>query len=47
VPARRIGATGGERLRVASRSGEAWIDAPVAALQQCWARAIPRRLEEA
>jgi phosphoribosylformylglycinamidine synthase len=47
VPARRIGTTGGERLRIAPRTGEAWIDAPVSALRSGWERAIPRRLEEA
>jgi len=46
VPARRIGTTGGERLRIAPRAAEPWIDAPVASLREIWARAIPRRLEE-
>jgi phosphoribosylformylglycinamidine synthase len=46
VPARRIGSTGGERLRIAPREGAPWIDAPVAALRERWTNAIPRRLEE-
>ena len=46
VPARAIGTTGGDRLRIAPASGETWIDAPVAALCESHARAIPRRLEE-
>ncbi len=47
VPARRIGSTGGDRLRIAPGAGDPWIDARVAALRACWANAIPRRLEEA
>ena len=47
VPARRIGTTGGERLRIAPRAGEPWIDAQVAELRVRWANAIPRRLGEA
>ena len=45
VPARRIGETGGDRLRVAPPGSDAWIDADVAALRDVWERAIPRRLE--
>jgi phosphoribosylformylglycinamidine synthase len=47
VPARRIGTTGGDRLRIARAGGLAWIDVPVARLHELWARAIPRRLEAA
>jgi phosphoribosylformylglycinamidine synthase subunit PurL len=47
IPARRIGETGGERLRIGPRDrGEAWIDAPVERLARIWTRALPRRLEE-
>ena len=46
VPARRIGATGGTRLRVRSPGGDAWIDASVERLRRIWRRAIPRRLAE-
>jgi phosphoribosylformylglycinamidine synthase len=46
VPVRRIGRTGGDRLRIAPGSGDAWIDAPVASLRARWAEALPRRLEE-
>ena len=45
VPARRIGETGGGRLRVAPPGGEPWIDADVAHLREVWERALPRRLE--
>jgi phosphoribosylformylglycinamidine synthase len=45
VPARRIGETGGERLRIGPPAGEPWIDAEVARLRSVWQRAIPRRLE--
>ena len=56
VPARIVGETGGDRLRVSSGSeagatgpaGAAptpWIDAPVARLREIWRRALPRRLE--
>ena len=53
VAARRIGTTGGDRLRVepASGSGEgtgpAWIDAAVERLFELWTRALPRRMEVA
>jgi phosphoribosylformylglycinamidine synthase len=47
VPARRIGTTGGDRLRIARAGGPTWIDVPVARLRELWARAIPRRLEAA
>jgi phosphoribosylformylglycinamidine synthase len=46
VPARRIGETGGERLRIGARGADPWIDAEVAELRGIWERAIPRRLEE-
>jgi phosphoribosylformylglycinamidine (FGAM) synthase-like enzyme len=46
VPARRIGRTGGERLTVGPRAADAWIDCPLEALRERWARAIPRRLGE-
>jgi phosphoribosylformylglycinamidine synthase len=45
VPARRVGETGGERLRIGPSAGAAWIDTSVAKLHDLWARAIPRRLE--
>jgi len=47
VPARRVGATGGERLVVHPPDGTPWIDAPVARLRELWSRALPRRLEAA
>jgi phosphoribosylformylglycinamidine synthase len=46
VPARRIGETGGDALRIGPATGAPWIDAPVEWLQAIWASAIPRRLEE-
>ena len=46
VPARRIGETGGRRLRIESDAGNAWIDAEVAPLHEIWGRALPRRLAE-
>ncbi|MGH0028694.1 MAG: phosphoribosylformylglycinamidine synthase subunit PurL [Myxococcota bacterium] len=45
VPARQIGTTGGDRLRVAPPGGDAWIDAAVADLHDAWSKAIPRRLD--
>jgi phosphoribosylformylglycinamidine synthase len=45
VPARRIGATGGDRLRIGPPQGDAWIDAAVAHLRALWEKGIPRRLE--
>jgi phosphoribosylformylglycinamidine synthase len=47
VPARRIGVTGGARLRIAPPGGDAWVDAPVAELHDRWANAIARRLGDA
>jgi phosphoribosylformylglycinamidine synthase len=48
VPARRVGATGGRRLRIApAGGGPAWIDAEVERLRAIWADAIPRRLSAA
>jgi phosphoribosylformylglycinamidine synthase len=47
VPARPIGATGGGRLRIGPEAGVPWIDLEVARLEGVWARALPRRLEEA
>jgi phosphoribosylformylglycinamidine synthase len=47
VPAQRLGATGGERLRIGPGRGRPWIDAPLARLHEIWSRAIPRRLEAA
>jgi hypothetical protein len=46
IAARRIGATGGDRLRIGSPGREPWIDEPVAALHAIWQSAIPRRLRE-
>ncbi len=46
VPARAIGATGGEELRIARDCGEVLIAANVARLHEIWSRALPRRLEE-
>jgi phosphoribosylformylglycinamidine synthase len=45
VPARRIGRTGGERLRIAAPGAAPWIDTEVAELASIFARALPRRLE--
>jgi phosphoribosylformylglycinamidine synthase len=45
VPARRIGETGGERLRIGPPQGNPWIDSPVAHLRALWEKGIPRRLE--
>jgi phosphoribosylformylglycinamidine synthase len=47
VPAQQLGETGGVSLHIAPRGGAAWIDAPLEALHERWARAIPRRLEDA
>jgi phosphoribosylformylglycinamidine synthase len=47
VPARRIGSTGGDGLRIAAASGEPWIDTAVAQLCAVWENGIPRRLEVA
>ncbi len=47
VPARRIGTTGGDRLRIARAGEGAWIDASVQTLHGIWARALPRRLSDA
>ena len=46
VPARQIGATGGERLRIGPAGARPWIDEPVDALHAIWSSAIPRRLRE-
>ena len=47
VSARRVGETGGERLRIGPAQGPFWIDADVERLARIHARALPRRLEEA
>ena len=47
VPARVVGETGGERLRIGPEGGAPWIDAGVGRLRAVWERALPRRLEEA
>jgi phosphoribosylformylglycinamidine synthase len=47
VAARRIGETGGTRLRIENAAGNAWIDAELAPLHEVWSRALPRRLAEA
>jgi phosphoribosylformylglycinamidine synthase len=44
VPARCIGETGGERLRVSPPGDDIWIDSEVEALRQIHREAIPRRL---
>jgi phosphoribosylformylglycinamidine synthase len=46
APARVVGETGGEALRIAREGGEVLIEAGVARLHQIWSRALPRRLEE-
>jgi phosphoribosylformylglycinamidine synthase len=45
VPARRVGETGGDRLRIGGVDTAPWIDAPVAELCAVWDNGIPRRLE--
>jgi phosphoribosylformylglycinamidine synthase len=47
VPARVLGRTGGERLRIGAEGAPAWIDLPVARLRGVFERALPRRLEAA
>ncbi len=47
VPALRIGATGGSRLRISPPRGRAWIDCEIGLLRESFERAIPRRLERA
>jgi phosphoribosylformylglycinamidine synthase len=47
VPAQLLGETGGAALRIAPTRGPVWIDTPVETLHGCWARALPRRLEDA
>jgi phosphoribosylformylglycinamidine synthase len=44
VPAREIGATGGDRLCIGPPGAPSWIDEPLEALQAIWEQAIPRRL---
>ena len=46
VAAQTIGETGGDRLIVSARGGEAWLDLPIERLRAVWQAAIPRRLEE-
>jgi phosphoribosylformylglycinamidine synthase len=46
VPARRVGETGGDALRITAPGADAWIDEPVASLRAIWENAIPRRLGE-
>ena len=46
VAAQTIGETGGDRLVVSARGGEAWFDLPVERMRAVWRDAIPRRLEE-
>ncbi len=46
VPARAIGRTGGDRLRIGDGRGDAWIDAGLARLHRLWSNALPRRLAE-
>ena len=45
VVARVIGETGGDRLVVSARGGEAWFDLPIERMCTVWRGAIPRRLE--
>jgi phosphoribosylformylglycinamidine synthase II len=47
VPAQRIGWTGGSRLEIGPPGRDPWIDASLERLHGLWARAIPRRLEDA
>jgi phosphoribosylformylglycinamidine synthase len=47
VPAQRIGSTGGSRLQIGPPRREPWIDVSLERLHGLWARAIPRRLEDA
>jgi phosphoribosylformylglycinamidine synthase len=47
IPAQRIGSTGGSRLEIGPPGSEPWIEASLERLQGLWARAIPRRLEDA
>jgi phosphoribosylformylglycinamidine synthase len=44
VPARRIGCTGGDRLRIGPEAGEIWIDAALERLHHVWTNALPRRI---
>jgi len=46
VPARKIGETGGESLRVTSAEGAEWIDLQVEVLLERWTSGIPAQLEE-
>jgi len=46
VPAQTIGETGGDRLVVSARAGEAWFDLTIERMRTVWRDAIPRRLEE-
>ena len=46
VPARVIGETGGDELRIGREGGEGMLAVPVARLHEIWSRALPRRLEE-
>ncbi|MCH2173278.1 phosphoribosylformylglycinamidine synthase subunit PurL [Myxococcota bacterium] len=46
VPAKRVGRTGGSRLRLGPGGSEPWIDVEVEELYAVWSRAIPRRLED-
>jgi phosphoribosylformylglycinamidine synthase subunit PurL len=46
VPARQIGITGGDRLRIGPPGARPWIDESVDALHALWSSAIPRRLRE-
>jgi phosphoribosylformylglycinamidine synthase len=46
VPAQVVGETGGDRLVVSARGGEAWFDLPIEQMRNVWRDAIPRRLEE-
>jgi phosphoribosylformylglycinamidine synthase len=44
VPARCIGRTGGDRLRIGPGTGEIWIDAALERLHHVWTDALPRRI---
>src|SRR5688572_21001169 len=46
IPARRIGATGGDRLVIGPTGARSWIDESVDELHAIWSSAIPRRLRE-
>lgn len=44
VPARVIGRTGGDRVRIGAAGGASWIDASIDALHARWRDGLPRRI---